>query len=103
MPDYLCCQINSQVWDAMSSTSFKSQQVWSYPERINMGSYSFHIHDPVWYDIEAVIIHLGGAHCGHYFTWRKVNHRWYEVSARPKCTLFEIEITNLDLKVVTLE
>ena len=101
MPDYLCCQINSQVWDAMSSTSFKSQQVWSYPERINMGSYSFHIHGPVWYDIEAVIIHLGGAHCGHYFTWRKVNHRWYEVSARPKCTLFEIEITNLDLKVVT--
>jgi len=78
MPAFICCQVNNSMWDALSSTSFKNQQMWTYPERIDMSKYAYHIKGPQWYTIEAVISHIGGTHCGHYFTWRKVKNRWYE-------------------------
>ena len=32
------------------------------------------------YELQAVVVHIGSSHCGHYYTLRKVNNLWFEVS-----------------------
>ena len=88
MPRYLCCQVNNQIWDMMTGSAFKSQRPWTYPSRLDLGKFGFGKTGPKFYDIEAVIIHIGGANFGHYFTWRRVGEIWYEVSA-----IYDIIIT----------